>query len=337
MRYVVGLLTIFVFVAVIGLLGLRLAAMLREIAILPDQVPETGQIVETALGPIYVEALGPEAGPAVLLVHGSVGWSRMWQPTQRALAERGYRAIAFDMPPMGWSFRDPAGDYSRQTQAARLLALRAALGGRPVLVAHSFGAGAAAEAAMLDPDAFAGLVVVSGAIGLEGPEGGDLPWPLDNPFMRELAVSASVTNPYAMGPLLRRFLYRTDAATPEVIEMLLQPTRRPGTTAAIADWLPSLLVPPVGALSTRPEGWQGLAVPLAFLWGDRDTTTPLAQGERLADLTGAPLSILAEVGHIPQIEDPQAFQAALIATLADLVPVPAPPRDAAPTDPSTLP
>ncbi|AZL59082.1 alpha/beta fold hydrolase [Tabrizicola piscis] len=320
MRYVFGLLTILVFVVVIGLLGLRLTAMLREISILPDSIPEEGRIVETALGPIYVEELGPEDGPVVLLVHGSVGWSRMWRPTQVALAAEGYRTVAFDMPPMGYSFRDPDADYSRQTQGGRMLALIAALDVRPVVVAHSFGAGPAAEAAMVDPAAIAGLVVVSGAIGLEGREGGTLPWPLGNSFMRELAVSASVTNPYAMGPLLRLFLHRKEAATPEVIDMLLAPSRRPGTTTAIAGWLPSLLVPPTGALSTRAEGWQALAVPLAFLWGDRDTATPLAQGERLADLTGAPLSILPEVGHIPQIEAPDDFQAALIALLADLTP-----------------
>jgi pimeloyl-ACP methyl ester carboxylesterase len=303
MRYVVGLLTICLFVLVIGLLGLRLAAMLREIAILPDRIPEAGRMVDTGLGPIYIEENGPETGPVVLLVHGAVGWSRLWGPTQAALAAEGYRTIAFDMPPMGWSFRDPKADYSRQTQARRLLAL---------------GAGAAAEAAMLDPEALAALVVVSGMIGLDGREGGDLPWPLGNPFMRELAVSASVTNPYAMAPLLRLFLHRKDAATPEIVAMLLQPSRRPGTTAAIADWLPSLLVPPTGAMSTQPPAWAALTLPVAFLWGDRDTTAPLAQGERLASLTGAPLSILDEVGHIPQIEAPEAFQTALIAILAAL-------------------
>ncbi len=320
MRYVFGLLTILIFVVVIGLLGLRVAAMLREVAILPGRVPDDGRIVETTLGPIYVEELGPETGPVVLLLHGSVGWSRMWRPTQVALAAEGYRAIAFDIPPMGWSFRDPEGDYSRQTQGRRLLALTTALQARPILVAHSFGAGAAAEAVMQDPAAFAGLVVVSGAIGLAGPEGGDLPWPLGNPFMRELAVSASVTNPYAMGPLLRLFLHRKDTASPEVIAMLLEPTRRPGTTAAIADWLPSLLVPPVGALSTKAESWSALTLPVAFLWGDSDTTTPLAQGQRLAELSGGPLTVLQEVGHIPQIEAPSEFQAALVATLAELNP-----------------
>lgn len=321
MRTLVALLVILASLTMVLLLGVRLAAMIREVGVLPVRIPEEGRIVETALGPIYIEELGPEAGTPLLLVHGSVGWSRMWRPTSEALAAEGYRAIAFDMPPMGWSFRDPGGDYSRQTQARRLIALVEALGVQPVLVAHSFGAGAASEAAMLQPDAFAGLVVVSGAIGLgRDGTGRTPPWPLGYPFMRELAISATVTNPPAMGPMLQRFLYRKEAATPEVIDMLNRPHRRSGTTAALADWLPSLLVSPAGVLSTTPEAWQGFALPLAFIWGDRDTATPLDQGRTLAEITGAPLSILTDVGHIPQIEAPVEFQAALITALADLVP-----------------
>lgn len=321
MRYVVGLVVILASLALVLLLGLRLAAAIREVGVLPVRPPEEGRIVETALGPIYAEELGPVDGEVLLLVHGSVGWSRMWRPTAEALAAEGYRAIAFDMPPMGWSFRDPEGDYSRQTQAARLLALVEALEVRPVVIAHSFGAGPAAEAAMAEPEAFAGLVVVSGAIGLGRDGGGQAPpWPLGYPFLRELGISATVTNPAAMGPLLRHFLYRKEAATEEVIAMLNRPGRRAGTTAAIADWLPSLLVPPNGALSTNPESWQALGLPMAFLWGDRDSATPLEQGERLAELTGAPLTVLKDVGHIPQIEAPAEFDAALIAILSDLLP-----------------
>lgn len=312
-----GMSILFLLGLVIALLiGLRLAAAFREDG---DTPPAEGRIVETALGPIYVEELGPQDGTAILLIHGSVGWSRMWQPTSQALADAGYRAIAFDMPPMGWSFRDPQGDYSRTTQASRVLALIDALKIRPILVAHSFGAGAGAEAVMQRPDAFAGLVVVSGAIGLHShTKPATLPLPLRTHITRELAVSATVTNPPAMGPMLRKFLYRKDAATDDIVTMLNQPGRRAGTTAAIADWLPTLLVPPTDAQSTRPEAWQALTLPVAFLWGDRDTTTPLTQGERLSELTGGPLSILTEVGHIPQVEAPAEFQSALIATLSDL-------------------
>jgi pimeloyl-ACP methyl ester carboxylesterase len=321
MRSLVALLVILVSLAAVLSGGMRLAAMIREVGVLPVRIPEEGRMIETALGLIYVEELGPAGAMPVLLVHGAPGWSRLWRPTSEALAAAGYRTIAFDMPPMGWSLRDPAGDYSRQTQARRVLALVEALGVRPVIVAHSFGAGPAAEAAMLQPEAFAGLVVVAGRIelGRDG-SGRTPPWPLGHPFMRELAVSATLTNPSAAGPMLRRQLYRQDAATPEVLDMLNQPLRRAGTTAALADWLAGVLVPPAAALSTKAESWQALPLPLAFLWGDRDGASPLRDGQTLADLTGAPLSILTDTGHIPQIEAPADFQAALIAALAKITP-----------------
>jgi pimeloyl-ACP methyl ester carboxylesterase len=321
MRMLVALLVILVSLAMVLLLGLRLAAMIREVGVLPVRPPAEGRIVETELGPVYVEELGPKTGRPLLLVHGAIGWSRMWRTTAAGLAAEGYRAIAFDMPPMGWSFRDPAGDYSRQTQARRLMALVRALEVRPVVIAHSFGAGAAAEAAMLEPDAFAGLVIVSGMIdlGRDG-RGRPPPWPLGYRFMRELAVAATLTNPSATGPMLRRLLHRSEAATPDLLQMLNRPLRRGGTTAALADWMPVLMAPPTGALSTRRESWQALSLPLAILWGDRDPATPLQAGQDLAALTGAPLSILPDTGHIPQIEAPAGFLAALIAALPELTP-----------------
>jgi pimeloyl-ACP methyl ester carboxylesterase len=59
-----------------------------------------------------------------------------------------------------------------------------------------------------------------------------------------------------------------------------------------------------------------MGLPLAVIWGDRDTITPLDQGRRLASLApGATLDVLPGVGHIPQIEDPRAFQEALLRVL----------------------
>ena len=303
-----------VVLAVLVLLAFRLWAAWREAA--PLAVPAEGRMIETALGAVYVEDAGAADAPAVLLVHGSVGWARMWQPTTVALAAAGYHAIAFDLPPMGFSERDPADDYSRARQAARIVALAQALGVTPILVAHSFGAGPAAEAAMREPGAFAGLVVVSGAIGLNAPK--TLPLLLAPERVREVLVAATVTNPFASTPLLKSFLFRKDAVTPGLIAMLQVPMNRPGSTATLARWLPSLIVPPTDALSVTEAGWQALTLPVAFIWGDRDGATPLAQGQVLATLTDAPLFVLPEVGHIPQIEDPDAFHRTLIDALTAL-------------------
>ena len=66
------------------------------------------------------------------------------------------------------------------------------------------------------------------------------------------------------------------------------------------------------AVSPAPASYRALTMPAVAIWGARDTITPLAQGERFVQLVPqARLTILPDVGHIPQIENPAAFQRAL--------------------------
>ena len=320
MRLILRLVLGVVVLAFIALAGLRGIAALRETAVLAANIPTEGRRITTDAGVIYVEEAGPASGLPILLVHGSVGWSRLWADTMAGLAAQGYHAIALDLPPMGYSDRDPAGDYSRQTQAARILALTRAMNIKPIIVAHSFGAGPAAEAALLQPGAFAGLVLVDAAIGLgtDG-TGKTLPLPLRPQVMREWLMAGTATNLWATRPLVGMFLYRKDALTDDQISILQRPANLQGSTAALATWLPSLMLPPANALSTRAGSYAGFPLPTALIWGDRDTTTPLSQAEALQQaIPGATLAVLPDVGHIPQIEDPEAFRATLIAALASI-------------------
>ena len=53
-----------------------------------------------------------------------------------------------------------------------------------------------------------------------------------------------------------------------------------------------------------------------MIWGDKDTLTPLAQGRDIQSLIqNASLEVLPGLGHIPQIEDPAVFAAALVTAL----------------------
>ena len=62
-----------------------------------------------------------------------------------------------------------------------------------------------------------------------------------------------------------------------------------------------------------------IKVPVAMIWGDRDDVTPLAQANDLrALIPQASLKVMQDVGHIPQIEDPAAFNAALIDAIRQL-------------------
>lgn len=317
LRWVFRVLLGLVLVAVAVPVGFRIAAALRETG--EAALPEGGRLVETATGRVFVMELGQ--GPPVLFVHGTAAWSGLWKPTLEAVAQAGYRAIAFDLPPFGFSDRAEDTDYSRTAQARRILALVEALTVKPVLVAHSFGAAPGVEAVMTDPGAFAGLVVVDGAVGL-GSHAAPRPLPalLRPLWLRELVVASTVTNPLLTRRLLAGLLHVKAAATPEIAELLQRPMVRQGSTPAFAEWLPTLLVPETQAKGTRAESWAALPVGVELIWGDQDTVTPLSQGQALAALApGARLQVLTGVGHIPQIEAPEPFRAALIDALARII------------------
>ena len=316
-RVGLGLLWLLIAACVI-VVGFRLTAAIRETGSIEALRPEDGQLIATKLGTLHVLDLGPRDGPVLLFLHGAGAWSGLWRPVLQDMAAAGYRAIAVDMPPFGFSQRDPAGDYGRPRQADRILALLEALDIRPVLVGHSFGAGPGVEAVMRDPGRFAGLVIVDGALGIGG-QGAALPAPLRSQVLREAAVSLTATNPLLTRRLLLSLIHVQEAATNEVVAVLQLPMRLSGSTAAFATWLPALLQPGTDARSTVAENYQALCLPTVLIWGEQDTVTPLDQGRRAVALVpGAELITLPDVGHIPQIEAPNALLDALTLALGRL-------------------
>lgn len=292
--------------------------MNREVATASELLLPESRVVETAHGNIHALEVGPEDGVPVLLIHGSVGWSGLWRDTLGYLADQGFRAIAVDLPPMGLSDRLEGMDYSRQAQGLRLLAFVEAMEVKPIIVAHSFGAGAAVEALMAGEEQFEGAVIVAGALSLgQDGAGQELPLPLRPGFLREAALSTTVTNPYVTKLLFQQFVYRKDRVTPDIIKLLDYPFQRDDSTEALADWLPTLLIPPRGAASTEPARYGEIDLPVALIWGREDTVTPPAQGEALSEaLSGAPIQWMDATGHIPQVEDPATFHQNLAEALA---------------------
>jgi pimeloyl-ACP methyl ester carboxylesterase len=98
--------------------------------------------VPTGSGGVFVQEKGPANGVPVVLFHGTAAWSELWRRTTDRLASAGFRVIALDLPPFGFS--DRPGSYTRQDQAARVSdVLRQMQIGPVIIVGHSFGAGAA--------------------------------------------------------------------------------------------------------------------------------------------------------------------------------------------------
>jgi pimeloyl-ACP methyl ester carboxylesterase len=310
-----GALALVLFLIVL-LVILRVMAAVREQDV---EAPPSTIRFETPTGAVAARLSGPADGPPIMLIHGTAAWSGFWQQVADHLAGRGWRVIAIDLPPFGWSGRDPQGRYDRATQAERLAAVLRTQSKEAVVVGHSFGAGAAAELALRHPGELKGLVLVDAALGeFDAGQEGATARALGFRPLAELVTSAAVTNPAALEPLLRSMIARKEQASAWV-PVLREPMRREGTTSAYAAWLPNLFSKDDGSLSRRSENLRKIAMPVSLIWGEADTVTPLDQGKHIAELTRArSLKVLPGVGHIPHIEDPRAFLAALDASLTDV-------------------
>ena len=219
--------------------------------------------------------------------------------------------IAFDLPPFGFS--DRPGTYTRADQAARIDDVLEKLGiESATIVGHSFGAGAAVEHVLRYPKRAGGLVLIDAALGLTSPLS-ETPAILRARWTRELLAALTITNPLATKALLASLIEKKEAANSENVAILHAPLKLKHSTADIAKWLAYFTGTDRDALSAQRAMISNISPPVAILWGDKDTVTPLDQAQDLQILLPrASLTILSGVGHIPQIEDPIAFNAALV-------------------------
>ena len=270
---------------------------------------------------LFVQQAGPLDPTAVVLVGGVGAWSETWRPTMNALADAGYRAVAIDLPPFGYSFRPTSADYSTEAQARRLLATLDALAiERAMLVGHSFAARPVMEAAMAAPQRVAGVVLVNPALALQTPPGQDpglvTSAVLNTPALRNAAMATVGTNPMTSLSLLKVATVRHEALTDARVAVYQRPLAITGTTDAVARWLQYVMLSDERPASRQPQRYREFALPLTLLWGAADSVTPPAQGQYIASLVpGASLVTLPGVGHYPQLEDDATFNRELLSRL----------------------
>jgi pimeloyl-ACP methyl ester carboxylesterase len=296
----------------------------REVADARQAAPPGGRYVKAADVELFVQETGPAAGVPVVFVHGTGAWSEAWRGAMAAAAKAGARAIALDLPPFGFSQRPQAPRYAKLDQGRRIAGLLEALDLKgAILVGHSFGGGPTTEAALLAPDRVRALVLVDAALSIGSDQAQSAAAPplveslLGLQPLRDSLVATFLTNPLLTRKLLEAFIDNPVHATNDWVRLYQRPLVVRGTTPAVGEWLPALLAPGTVAASERPASWRGLKIPLFVIWGDKDTITPLSQARRLVSLVpGAQLTVLPDVGHIPQIEDPDGFHRALLAAIA---------------------
>jgi len=100
-------------------------------------------------------------GPPIVLVHGAYGGMQDFAATVLGELEREHRCVLWDRPGHGYSDR-PSGDAGPDVQGRILASLVRELElERPLLVGFSYGGTVCLAAALEDPDAFRGVVLVN--------------------------------------------------------------------------------------------------------------------------------------------------------------------------------
>lgn len=262
---------------------------------------------------MYVQEFGDPLAPPLVITHGTGAWSGTWDQNVQAMAKAGYRVIAVDLPPFGYSTRPVSRDYSRIAQARRVVGLIDSLKlGSVTLLGHSYGGGPAAEAAMLAPDRVRHLILLDAAIGLvenpAPPNGGIATALLGIRPLRTAIVATLFTQPLFGEFWLRKFVARKEVVTAARTAIYQEPFVVNGFSEGLGDWAAQFASENGKSQSETPNGFRTLAMPLTLVWGEDDSITPLSQAKMLKQLTqNSRLFVLPGVGHIPQIENPALF------------------------------
>jgi pimeloyl-ACP methyl ester carboxylesterase len=259
-------------------------------------------------------------GPVLLLIHGIAGEYANWREVMEPLA-RNHTVLAPDLPGHGAS-APGGGDYSIGAMASALRDVMVTLEHeRATLVGHSLGGGVAMQFAYQFPEMTERLVLVnSGGLG-----------PEVSPVLRAAAlpganyfIAATAGIGGRVGGLVGRGLkaigLRPSADVAEVLRgyaSLTDPERR----AAFLATLHSV----IGTTGQRVDATDRLylaeMLPVLILWGAEDSIIPVSHGEDAhRAIPGSRLEIFDEAGHMPQLEKPARFIAALEEFIAETEP-----------------
>ena len=263
-------------------------ADLDSLRSVPGAVP-----TRTRIGHLHVEQAG--FGPDVVLVHAGVADSRMWDRQWVDWASR-YRVTRLDLRGFGRSDA-PAGTYSH---AGDVRAVLDALGiDRAVLVGASFGGRVVLDLAASEPARVAGLVLASAG----------LP---DHDWSEVIqAFGAAEDEALEAGDL--------DRAT-EVNVAFWVPSASDAVREAIREQQRNAFVLQVGSeddeeLLTEelPSRLATVDVPALVLVGESDYADFHAIADRLAaGLPDVRRATVAGAGHLPSLEQPEAFEAVVL-------------------------
>jgi 3-oxoadipate enol-lactonase len=250
-------------------------------------------------GKLYVRLGGPEDGPAVLFSHSILTSSAVWRRQATLLAHRGFRTLCLDTRGHGASEAPPS-PYTVDELVDDSIAV---LDGLDIERAHFVG------------------VSLGGMVGF----GCAARYPRRIASLCVTAARADAPPVFAFPWNERVALVVKDGS----VDRLAYPTALRWFGALFLEWNPGIANDLHDCIrATSPEGFIGcaraiqglnylsampnIAVPTTLIVGEHDELLLQPMRELAPVLGNAVLHVIAKAGHLPQVDQPQAFDALLL-------------------------
>lgn len=243
------------------------------------------------------------AGTTFVLVHGAWQGAWAWDTIVPRLQAAGHRAIAADLPGDGHD-NTPPRDVDVGLYAQHIAAIIDGIAGSVVLVGHSMGGCAVAQACELRPDRIA-LAIYLAAFLL--PDGMSVMIFYERhlePWMRgaqtKVTYSADgLTSSIDPASAVEVFYHQTDRAVAEAAARRLTPQPEGGRRSK---------------LSLSPERFG--QVPRVYIEALQDRSVHLPLQRRMQELTPCLAVLSLDTDHAPQLSAPDGLTAALLQAAA---------------------
>jgi pimeloyl-ACP methyl ester carboxylesterase len=243
----------------------------------------------------------------VVFLHGIGGGARSFAPQIASFAAAGYQPVALDLPGYGARMPVDAMSFDAIAEDLEFTISRSALE-KPVLVGHSMGGGVVQTMLRRRPDDYSAAVLSCTSPAFGNPAGD---------FQKKF-VAARLA-PLDAGRTMAEI-------APEAADSMMGPGADAAGRALFIEQY--ALVPEatfraaVQCLTTFDEraNLPAIKVPVLCLAAEHDRNAPAQMVEKMASkIPGASYVCLAGLGHMPNLEAPAAFDAAILRFLSTVL------------------
>ncbi|MCK5725230.1 MAG: alpha/beta fold hydrolase [Thiotrichaceae bacterium] len=242
-------------------------------------------------------------GQPLILLHGLAESSFTWRYLIDDLA-KDYRVIAVDLKGFGQSPKPKDGHYSVYDQA---LAVRQLMDDQQIenatIIGHSLGGGVALTLALLDrPKVHRVNRLVLIDVAAYQQKLPSMLRELKRPFLG-LAGLYFVSPSFQAKKAYQYAFYNESKIPADGVKEATANFKRSGSRYALAQTVAQMIPDDIKNVASK---YQNLPHETLIIWGDKDNVVPPQYGHRLhASLKNSQLTLLADVGHMPQEEAPK--------------------------------